>query len=484
VFHRPTDSTLRGATIVVLVVAALLRLALATINRDSSDNHVDVITTMAFENRIPEYDRDRDRVKEAFQPKLYHGTVAALLKIDPFDMESGPCLYEFPVSPHVILIGQMVSAVAGILTLFVVLRFLGLVELSDKTRFFAFSLVALNPALVAINVQVTNDSFDILFGSLSLYWGYRFFRDFRPTDFLWMTAAAIATAMSKATGLPVCLAITLVFAITLARTPAEKTPARMTVLRYAIVFVVALLSWFTIIAPKPGAYWEQYRRYGSPFATNRLPEPFPRLFEHTMFTGDPGVRSIAESLFTFRIIGLLEDPILLDHDRDHFPLHRTSLWSQLYGRLNSIRFEHLPSWRPHSALVTNLPRLTFLVALFPMALLLLGAWRATTRVIADVGRVRPHEWLIAVSAAGYVAFLIALALRYRDYSFFKPIHAFAGLLAFLLPFGCACDRFYSEVDRRPGMRRMGDVLLGAVIVLYALDCTLLAVQLFASCRSA
>ena len=34
------------------------------------------------------------------------------------------------------------------------------------------------------------------------------------------------------------------------------------------------------------------------------------------------------------------------------------------------------------------------------------------------------------------------------------------------------------------MRRMGDVLLGAVIVLYALDCTLLAVQLFASCRSA
>jgi hypothetical protein len=76
-----------------------------------------------------------------------------------------------------------------------------------------------------------------------------------------------------------------------------------------------------------------------------------------------------------------------------------------------------------------------------------------------------------------------LALRYRDFSFFKPIHAFAGLLAFLVLFGRAYDRFNSELNGRPATRA-GDVLLGAVVVLYAIDCTLLAVQLFESCRSA
>jgi S-formylglutathione hydrolase FrmB len=105
------------------------------------------------------------------------------------------------------------------------------------------------------------------------------------------------------------------------------------------------------------------------------------------------------------------------------------------------------------------------------------------RVVSHARGVRPHEWIIGLSAAGYTAFLIMLALRYRDYSFFKPIHAFAGLLAFLTLFGRACDRLYSKLDGHPAVRA-GDVLLGAVIVLYALDCTLLAVQLLQSCRSA
>jgi hypothetical protein len=467
---------------VVFVVAVVLRLVLGTVNREASDNHVDVIDIMAFENRIPEYDRATDRVKEAFQPKLYHGTVAALLKIDPVDPKLRPCRYDYPGSPHVLWVGQMVSAVAGILTLFVVLRFLGLLDVSDRTRCFAFSLVALNPALIAINVQVTNDSFVILFGSLALYWGYRFFRNFRATELVWMTAAAIATAMSKATGLPVCFAIAVVFAITFARGPQDGAPSRLAIVGYAVVFVVALLSWFTIIAPKPGSYYEQYRRYGSPFATNRVPEPFPHLFEQTMFTGDPGVRSIAEAIFTFRIIDLVRNPILLDHDREHFPIHRTSLWSQVYGRLNSIRFEHLPSWRPESALVTNLPRLTFLVALLPLGLLVSGACRGLARVLSDVGRVRSHEWLIAVTATGYVVFLAVLALRYRDYSFFKPIHAFAGTLAFLPPLAYGCDHFWAARAHRSAMQRLADVVMGTVIVLYALDCTLLAVQLFESCR--
>ena len=143
----------------------------------------------------------------------------------------------------------------------------------------------------------------------------------------------------------------------------------------------------------------------------------------------------------------------------------------------------MESWRPRSPLVTNIARLTFLVALFPATLLLFGACTAVARLLSDPHGVRAHEWLIGISAAGYTAFLVELALRYRDYSFFKPIHAFGGLLAFIVLFGYACDRFYAKFDGRLAAR-VGDALLGALIILYAVDCTLLAVQLLESCRTA
>jgi hypothetical protein len=295
-----------------------------------------------------------------------------------------------------------------------------------------------------------------------------------------MTAAATGTAMSKATGLPICLAIAAVFVIVLAR-----TPRRMTILGYAVVFPIALLAAFTIVAPKVGTYWTQYHRYGSPFVTNRIPQDFPHLVEQTRFGGDPGVRSIAESLFTFRIIDLVRNPITPTRDEggDDYPLHRTSLWSQIYGRLNFTRFETTESWRPHSPLLTDIGRVAFVLALFPTTLLLLGAYAAIARALSEPHGVRAHEWLIGIAAAGYMAFLIALALRYRDFSFFKPIHAFAGLLAFSVPFARACERFHGKFAGR-FVVRWGDALLGALIAIYALDCTLLAVQLLESCRSA
>ncbi len=478
-----TRSWIRAATLAVLVVAAVLRLVLATVNREQSDNHVDVIHHIAFDERIPDYDRDRDSPKEGFQPKLYHATVAAILRAHPSARASAPCVAAYPGAPHTVWVGQMVSAVAGILTLCVALRFLGALGLSEKARFFTFALAALNPALIAIDVQVTNDAFVILFGSLSLFWGHRFFRDFRVRDFAWMTASVVAAAMSKGTGLPIVLAVVLVFAITLAQSAANGGAGRATVARYLLVFLVALLVSCTVLAPKLGAYWEHYRRYGSPFVTNRLPEPFPRPFAPTPFTGDPGVRSIAESLFTFRIIGLLRVPNVGTGRIEDYPPHRTSLWSQVYGRLNSTRFDdYLETWRPHSPLPTIVARSSFVVALFPAALFLVGVCGALGRMVSCAGPRRPQAWLIDVAAAGSLAFLVVLALRYRDYSFFKPILAAAGLLGFLALLGQAYDRFHAGLDGRCAARA-GDVVLGTLIALYALDAALLAVELLASCRT-
>src|SRR5215831_17795852 len=92
----------RRAALWVLVCGALLRVSLALVNSDANDRHMNVIEIMAYEDRIPLPHEDR----EAFQPKLYHGAVAAFLKIGR--PQSGRAET---------IVAQLVGCTAGIFTL-------------------------------------------------------------------------------------------------------------------------------------------------------------------------------------------------------------------------------------------------------------------------------------------------------------------------------------------------------------------------------
>src|SRR5688572_29094021 len=141
------------ATLLVFFLGVFLRVTLALINWEANDDHLSVIRIIADENRIP----DKDEVDEAFQPQLYHTVVAAVWKTVPTQSH-----------PMRIRIAQLVSCIAGLITLVLVMHFImSESELSAKVRFISFSLVALNPKLIGINAQATNDSFVILFVSLS-----------------------------------------------------------------------------------------------------------------------------------------------------------------------------------------------------------------------------------------------------------------------------------------------------------------------------
>src|SRR6266849_3488093 len=112
---------------------------------------------MAYEHRLPEFRpmaaRDHP-IKEAYSPKLYHATVAAVWQV-----------LAIPAENHIlqIRIAQLVSCAAGVLTLLVALQLLATLRLAERARFFSFSLMALNPVLIGINAQATNDSFVYLF---------------------------------------------------------------------------------------------------------------------------------------------------------------------------------------------------------------------------------------------------------------------------------------------------------------------------------
>jgi hypothetical protein len=458
------------AVVLVFFLGSLLRVLLAAVNLEANDNHLEVISVIADQDRIP----DTREFWEAFQPKLYHVTVAALWRA---------LAISSPVSR--IRLAQMVSCVAGIVTLWIVLVFLRREDnVSAKVGFLSFSLIALNPGLTAINAQATNDSFVILFASLALFFGYRFFARLAGKDFFWMTLSAILAGISKGNGLVVFLVILGVFAAAFLAASNDSPLTRHRVALYGSIFLIAYLA----VVPRVGSYWEQYRRYGSPFALPIPPAPFPNLFART-FVYKPGVTSIVDSFLTFRLFDLLANPVSTN-EADNYPLHRTSLWSQFYGRAHFAHFDAWPpSWQLPTAggqwvasLVENLGRLIFLAALFPTGLLLVAIWkRGVSAIRWFTGLKGPHvslgDWLIYLAVWGYLVFIVVYALRLRDYAVMKAIFIFPGLLGFLMLFASECEAFYQRFADEKAVRLCADVILLALLSLYTVDILALIGQL-------
>jgi hypothetical protein len=466
----PQQTKWERVVILVFCFGTLLRVVLATVNLEANDNHIEVISVIADENRIP----DKAEFWEAFQPKLYHVTVAAVWRALSI---SSPLMR--------IRAAQLVSCAAGIVTLWIALVFIRReAHVSAKVGCLSLALIALNPGLIGISAQATNDAFVILAASLALFFGYRFFARLGRKDFCWMTLSAIIAGISKGNGLVVFLAILGVFAVACLGLPSGSQLARQRVALYGGIFLAAYLA----VVPKGGSYWELYRRYGSPFVSPILPAPFPKLFEKT-FVYKPGVTSIADSFLTFRLGDLLRHPVS-SIDGENYPLHRTSLWSQLYGRAHFAHFDAWPpSWRLPSdggqwltCLGRTLGRLIFLCALFPTVLLMVAIGRrglAALRWLTKAMSPRPQlqDWLLDLAVFGYLAFIVAYSLRLRDYAAMKAIFLFPGLLGFLTLFARECDGLYKRHVGNPRVRLAADVVMVALLLFYTVDVVALIGQL-------
>jgi dolichyl-phosphate-mannose-protein mannosyltransferase len=234
----------RTAALSVFVFGVVLRVTLACLNWEANDDHLAVSRVIADEHRIP----DKDELEEAFQPKLYHLIVAALWTGVPTQ------------TPAIrIRLAQGVSCLAGLFVLRVVWRcVMSAASLAAKARFLAFALVALNPSLIGINAQATNDSLVILFVSLSLYYGYRFFEGRRVTDFAWMTIATMLAGLSKGNGIVLFIAIILVFMLAGWHGWSGDALTRGQALLYGSIFVAVYL----ILVPRLGPYGDYYAGMG------------------------------------------------------------------------------------------------------------------------------------------------------------------------------------------------------------------------------
>jgi hypothetical protein len=92
-------------------------------------------------------------------------------------------------------------------------------------------------------------------------------------------------------------------------------------------------------------------------------------------------------------------------------------------------------------------------------------------------RKRLVELLMVLTAFGYVAFVLLYTLRYRDYSTMKAEFLFPGLLAYACIFGDQAQRAAEWAAGRPRLRVVGCACLVALLGLYVVDATILAIQL-------
>lgn len=451
----------RWLLIVIFLLAGALRLLLAMVNQEANDNHMPVIEIIMKEGRLP----TKADGWEGFQPKLFHVVVAALCKPLP----SGHRRLYF-------ILAQLLNAAAGMATVGIVWRFLQGQALSDKVKLVSFSMVALNPGLMGINAQVTNDSFVILFATASLYYLYLFFASSKPKHFIGLTVFSILAGLSKGNGLALFPGILLAFGIKLMKRGGFSFDPRKGCLAYVLIFSFVYL----VTVPLLGQYYYNYRHFGSPFVINQDPDPVPHFFEKT-YCRRPGVTSIVDSYLTFRFVDMLETPTAENPDGQGYPLHRTSLWSQLYGKTHFLFFESWPpSWKARSAMMLNLGRVTLILGVIPMAILFGGAfqearrwWRGCLR--DQLGFVTASsDWVFGIFFLGYLLFIVAYTLHHRDCSCMKVLFLFPAMLpaAFLFSEGLAW--VYGKLGRGIVLLETAFVLLG---VCYVSSCVVLILRL-------
>lgn len=452
-----TSKRYRIWLLVIFLASVVLNFGMVLINRESNDNHTKVIILTMQNGELP----TKDDCSECFSPKFYHWVAAKAMQLAGIS----PLNHNF----HVNFGAELLNFAAGtLMLLFVALFITRLPESSEILKLIAFGMVALNPKLIGINSQATNDTFGIVLSTLALYFTWRYFNQPQKRWFV-LLLVFLSLGMASKTNIVVTgIAIALAFLVRAWTARINKGRAWVA----AGIFIVAILI-LNVINPFT-QYITNTQRYGTPLLTNTGNPVPPKFFEHSTYER-PGVLSVADALFTFKFIDLLKHP-LISNGAEYSP-NRTSLWTQLYGRAHSVHFDNWPyTWQPVDDRDYPLSRAIYILALLPTLLMLLGAFLEFASVIKAVFKrdntlsARSAHGLFIITFAGYVAFVALYALLYRDFSYMKAIFIYPAILGFPY-FFIRGVRFVMDRMKKPvawaGVASLAWILL--LFILYAAE---------------
>ncbi len=423
----------RAILLVLFIVSIGIRLSLALVNREANDDHMQVVKIMLQRGRLPV----KDDCEECFQPKLYHSIVASTIK-----------LFSITDQNFQIITGQLINLLASIAMLWVLWQFIKILQVEwDGLKLLTFGLVALNPRLVAINAQATNDTFVITFSSIALFFAFLFIIQKKYRYLLLTIIFSILTVLSKINGITTVFAIGLAFFLDTIIKRDEFAGRKIK--GFLLLGIYLIIVSISVVSSPLSQFIINYQKYGSPVTLNIAvpPQPFPKLLEKTD-TYKPGILSIQDAFLTFKLRDLLIYPQLTTKEKN-YPVHRTSFWTILYARANFIQYNQFPpSWETSSPTIKRLGRRIYLLALLPLIIILLGFILETKNLykwIMDAKKtdsMPTSSGLLLLTWLGYLAFQMAYALRYRTYYIIKDIYIYPAILALTLFFVIGYNYIY------------------------------------------
>lgn len=440
------------ALLAVFGLAVVIRIVFTAINYQANDDHFTVVRMIADHGSFPA----TYQLEEAFQPKFFHLVCALVLRAVPVD--------DWMIGYKLC---QGVNLLASIAFLLVLQRFITTHVRSAGLGLLVFALVALNPTLIGINAQLTNDTFVILFVTLALFVAPPFFAAPSLETFLPLATFTIGAALSKGNGLVVFFVLVIWFAAHAIARPA----GRLATAGWATAFVVV----FLLVVPFAGEYWHRHREHGSPFVTNIPPRPLPDLLARS-WVARPGVTSIADSYLTFPLLDLLRIP-QNGNEKHHYPAHRTSLWSQLYGRTFFVHFDYHPTaWRNDHPWIVLLGRIVLVLALVPSTITAAGIVVEAARLVRrpSAEALTDEAFLHLATFGGYVAFIVLYTMRFRDFSTMKSIFLYPAALCVTYFFIRGAEWFRDRWGAGALATRTATALLGLLIVCHVVDMAVLS----------
>ena len=411
------NSGMKKVLLFIFIASMLLRLPLSILNREANDDHMEAIVMIVENNSLP----DPGACTECFQPKLFYVLNAVVLKL--LNIEDNDAQ---------IICVQLINLLFSFFILLFTWRCIELYSFKDEYKLLAFSLLAFNPCLIGINVQATNDTLVILLGVMSVYYTIKYFLTNSGAEILKLGVVIILCAITKGSGIVIAIAVFMIFIVKIL-----YSESRLQLLYQKCILV--LMIGFLVIVPLAGGYYSNYMNSGNPFAINMGANSLTKAAvaeDEEPFRFRPGIRSTGSAFLTFRFWNMLQQPYITN-DPDVYPLHRTSLWSQLYGRTFFMHFDqHPPSWINKDPLILNIGRIAIVLGLIPVGIALLGAGWLIVQIRSKYGLnlkryIEDNKWIHMVFALGFTMFIVKYARSYPDFSTMKSIFLFPAIPSFV-----------------------------------------------------
>lgn len=436
--------------LIIVILAVAARFILFLINSESNDDHVTPIL-LWMENGI--YPQVHDCF-ECFQPPLFYGLVketAELSNLTEFD--------------EIRRIFQIINLALSFIILWLIIDFHNKLKVDSKYKVALIGFWALNPKLIAIGSQATNDTIIIVLGMLFGLLLFNYLTIKRTTfGLVLVSLVAFTAALSKGTGLVFVVILVLALVYSLFQKQTRKTQ---------IISLIVIIG-LPIIVGSTGGYYQKYQKFGDPFIINQNKAPKPNwITPDTLFNGRKGVTTITESFLSFKLESLIKQPYNINSG-NNYPDHRKSFWTQLYGQYSNALFERHPwSWISSHPDMLNIARLNYITSL-PLFILFIYLFFITFLKgvkILIFERLLNLEILHSLFLLAMVSFTIKYSYDYRDFSNMKIIFIYPSLLSMIWI-------FHKGFIKRSLLLNTINILVWTSIAGYLINMTFLIVKLW------